>query len=414
MSEKTITLNITDGEILELLSGYTSEKRESVALKALKIGLIALKDIESAGNIDYVEKEFQKFKTDIDKEFISLKDGFAKTLQETDERIKERLKSNFDPEKGIMAQVMKQYLGEGGTLADLFNEQNNESAISKIKAIFSQYFDEDASTVVRLLDPNNPKSPLHLFRKDLIDRLIAIEKEITAKESAEVAAKTEAEKGTQKGLEYEDLVFAEVEKIASVLGDTSEPTGDKPGQLLNNKLGDVVVTLDSSQTGGATLKIVFEAKDREMYMHALLDELEEAKENRNAEVAVGVVSGKNTLKDVKESIGVFRDYSNKRTICVLDKENPDPMALEVAYKLARAKLVLGLQAKEMKAGSIDIAAVNTLIDEITTHLSEFSSIKSNLTKATGSINNVQTQIDDMKTGLSRKLEDLSERINPKR
>ena len=193
-----------------------------------------------------------------------------------------------------------------------------------------------------------------------------------------------------------------------------EPTGDKQGQLLNNKLGDVVVTLNPSQTGGETLKIVFEAKDKEMYMHALLDELEEAKDNRNAGVAIGVVSGKDTLKDVKESIGVLRDYPNKRTICILDKENPDPIALEVAYKLARTKLILGLQAKEMKSGSIDIPAVNNLIDEITTHLSEFASIKSNLTKATGAIGTAQTQIDEMKEDLTIKLEDLSEKVKPKK
>jgi len=414
MNDEPITLNITDSELLELLYSYAPDKREAAALKALKVGLIALKDIESTGNVDYVEKEFNKFKTGIEKEFGLLKEGFEKTLQDTDEMIKTKLEKNFDPDTGIMQTVLNRYLGDGGTLADLFNEENNTSAVSKIKTIFSEYFDEDASTVVRLLNPDNEKSPLNSFKRDLMERLIAIEKEIKAGESAEEAAKVEAEKGTQKGLEYEDLVFAEVEKIASVLGDMCEPTGDKQGQLLNNKLGDVVVTLNPSQTGGETLKIVFEAKDKEMYMHALLDELEEAKDNRNAGVAIGVVSGKDTLKDVKESIGVLRDYPNKRTICILDKENPDPIALEVAYKLARTKLILGLQAKEMKSGSIDIPAVNNLIDEITTHLSEFASIKSNLTKATGAIGTAQTQIDEMKEDLTIKLEDLSEKVKPKK
>ncbi|MDP3990950.1 MAG: hypothetical protein Q8P63_01500 [Candidatus Nealsonbacteria bacterium] len=413
MNNEQFTLNITDKEIIGLLSAYAPDKREVITLKALRIGLIALKDIESVGNIDYVEKEFQKFKSDLDKEFVTLKESFSKILQETDDLIKEKLKNNFDPETGIMSRVMDQYLGEGGTLADLFDEQNNTSAVSKIKTILSEYFDEDASTVVRLLDPNNPKSPLSSFKKDIMDRLVAIEKEITAKDSAQAAAKAEAKKGTQKGFEYEELVFMEVEKIAHVLGDTCLPTGKEIGQVLNSKLGDTVVTLNSSETGGATLKIVFEAKDKEMYLSTLLDELEGAQKNRGAGAAIGVVSGKDTLKDVREAIGVFRDYPNKRAICVLDKEIIDPIALEVAYKLARTKLLLGLQTKEMKSESIDIATINILIDEIKNNLSEFTTIKSTLTKATGTISNAQTQIDAMKADLVSKLDDLSEKATPK-
>lgn len=412
MNNEPVTLKITDNEILELLSVYASDKREAVALKALRIGLIALKNIESVGNVDYVEKEFQKFKNDLDKEFVVLKESFSKTLEETDEIIKEKLKSNFDPETGIMSLVLDRYLGEGGSLTDLFDENNNGSAVSKIKTILSEYFDGDASTVVRLLDPNNVKSPLSSFKKEIMDRLIAIEKEIMARDTAKLAVKEEAEKGTRKGFEYEEIVFFEIEKIAQILGDTCIPTGKDVGQVLNSKLGDVVVTLNPSHTSGATLKIVFEAKDKEMYLSSLLDELDEAKKNRGAGVGIGVISRSNTLKDVKESIGVFRDYANKRTICVLDKEILDPIALEVSYKLARTKLILELQAKEMKTESIDLVSINTLIEEIKNNLSDFTSIKTTLTKATGAINNAQTQIDNMKAELMSKLEDLAEKSLP--
>lgn len=412
MHDKSITITISDSEIIELLSIYDQNKRESVLLRALRVGLIALKDIETIGNVDYVEKEFQKFKGDLDKEFVLLKEDFANKLKETDDLIKDKLKSSFDPEIGIMPKVLDRYLGEGGTLADLFDEKNNLSAVSKIKNILSEYFDDEASTVVQLLDPNNPKSPLAAFKKEITDRLISIEKEIRAKESAKEAAKEEAEKGTQKGLEYEELVFSEIEKIASVFGDTCLPTGKESGQILDSKLGDIVVTINSSYTGGATLKIVFEAKDKSMYLSTLLDELESAKKNRNAGVAVAVVSGKDTLKDVRESIGIFRDYSNNRSICILDKEGPDQIALEVAYKLARTKLLLGLKVREMKSESIDIVSINTLIDEITKKLSEFTAIKSTLTKASGAIGNAQIQIDNMKDDLQSKLEELSEKAKP--
>ncbi len=404
-----INFTISDEEILDLLSVYDEKKRETMIYKALRIGLIALKDINTIGNVDYVEKEFQKFKVDIDKEFNTFKEEFQKKLEETDELIQKKLNENFDPKIGIMPQVMERYLGEGGKMSDLFDEKNNTSAVSKIKQILSDYFDTDASRVVKLLDPNNPGSPLNAFKKELTDRLIAIEKEIKAKESSKEATKIEAEKGTQKGLEFEDLAFGEIEKIASVLGDTCLPTGTEIGQILDSKLGDIIVIINSSQTRGATLKIVFEAKDKGMYLSTLLDEMEGAKKNRNAQYAVGILSGKDMLKDVNEKIGTFRDYSNNKTICILDKEIYDSIALEVAYKLARTKLLIGLKVKEMKSEEVDLDSINLMIDEITKKLGDFATIKGVLTKATGSIDNAKTQIDNMKSELISMLEELSEK-----
>lgn len=405
-------LATTDPEILALLANYEEGKREAAALKALKIGLIALKDMETAGNVDYVEKEFQKFRAELEKELIKLKKEFDEKLDAADKLIQGKLNASFDPEIGILPRVLKLYLGEGGTLTDLFDEHNNTSATAKIKTILSGYFDEDASVVVRLLDVNNPKSPLHSFKNDLIGRLVAIEKEIKAKESVKEAVRLEAEKGTQKGFAYEDIVFTELEKIASIFGDTCLPTGKETGLILDSKQGDFVVALNPANTGGATLKIVFESKDKSMYLKELLDELEGAKKNRGAGVAVAVISGKDTFKDVHEMIGVFRDYPNQRTICVLDKEVLDSTALEVAYKLARAKLLLNLQAKEMKSEAIDLVAISTLIDEITRKLGDFASIRSTLTKANSAIEGAKTQLDGMKNELQEKLQELAEKARP--
>ncbi|MFA6458255.1 MAG: hypothetical protein WCV72_02590 [Patescibacteria group bacterium] len=406
------SLTITDPEILALLEAYKPDQREAAALKAIKIGLIALKDMETVGNVDYVEKEFQKFRQGLEIELKNLKEEFAKKLEDADKLIQNQLEKNFDSKDGVLPHVLERYLGEGGTLADLFDETQSTSATAKFKSILAEYFDEDASTVVKLLDANNQNSPLYSFKKDLIERLVSIEKEIKAKESAKEATKLEAAKGTQKGFEYEEVVFAELEKVARVFGDTCLPTAKEVGLTLDSKQGDAVVTLNPANTGGATLRIVFEAKDKGMYLNALLDELEGAKKNRGATVAVAVVSGKDTLKDVREAIGVFRDYPGQRTICVLDKEYPDATALEVAYKLARAKLLLSLQTKEMKSEAVDLVAINTLIEEITKKLSEFAGIQSTLTKASTAIDGAKTQIEGMKNELQVKLQELAEKAQP--
>lgn len=404
-------IKVTDSETLKLLEFYESDKRDVVASKALRIGLIALKDMESAGNVDYVEKEFEKFKVGMNKQLEALQKDFVGKLSEADKLIEEKLNSHFNPDDGIMNKVLNRYLGEGGTLCDLFDENNKISAVSKIRKIMADYFDEDASKIVRMLDANNEQSPLYSFKKELTERLIAIQGEVKAAQTAKAAVKVEAQRGTQKGIEYQDFVFAELEKIAQILGDTCIPTGNQSGQVLNDKRGDFVIKMNVSQTGGAELKIVIEAKDKEMYLNGLLEELDGAMKNRNAGISIAVMNSKDIIKDVNSNIGIFRDYANK-IICVLNKDEIDTSAVEVAYKLARAKLLLNLKVKEMKSDSVDVVAANNLIDEINKKLATFTYIKSTLTKANNAIGEANNQIDNLKSELNEKLDDLAVTLKP--
>jgi uncharacterized coiled-coil DUF342 family protein len=98
---------------------------------------------------------------------------------------------------------------------------------------------------------------------------------------------------------------------------------------------------------------------------------------------------------------------------VLDKENPESTALEVAYKLARARMLMGLKTKETKKETVDLVTINTLITEIKNKVNRFASIKTGLTKATSAINGAQGEIDTMKEELIEKLEELGEKTTPK-
>jgi len=395
MDNKTFRLIITDNDILKLLSGYKSDQREITATKALKIGLIALKNINNIENVDYVEKAFKQFKSEINTEFSSLQQQLSQTL-----------KDNLAPETGTMSRVMDIYLGTGGKLADLFDEQKSTSAVSKIKTILSEYFDTDASKVVKLLDSRNPTSPLGLFRKDIIDHLVQMEKDIGIKE----AVRIDAEKGTQKGFIFEELVFPEIEKIARIFSDTAIRKGLKVGLLPNCKKGDAVVTLNLSDTSDVTLSTVFEFKDKAISLNAFLKELEECKQNRGANVAVGVLSNENILTGNGEKPGVFREYSKDLMICVFDKVTLDAIALEVAYKLARAKLLLNLKTQSMTLESVDIKTLDLLTNNIKANLEKFAVIKGNLTKASATIGIAQSKIDDFKSILIESLNALSDKI----
>lgn len=411
MSE-IINLKISDQEIINLINFYDEDERDIIALKALKIGLIALKDMKTASNVDYVEKEFNKLKSNIDKTISKLDEDLENRFEEAEKIIHDKLNKNFDPETGIMPIILEKYLGEGGKLCDLFDENNNRSAVSKINKIIAEYFDDDASKIAKLLDSNNENSPLFGFKKELIGKLAGIHDEIKAIEAAKQATKKVVQKSTQKGVAYEALLGPEIEEIASILGDICLPTGGEVGQLPNCKTGDFVVTLNSRDTGGASAKIVFEAKDKIISQKEILIELNEAMNNRDAKIAIGVLSGKEIIKDVNANIGNFRDYPPNKLICVYDKEEFDRSALEVAYKLARSKLLFTIHSKEMKSDAVNIAEANRLIDEITKKLNDFSLIKSSLTKANGSISEAQLRVDNLKAELNQLSDVLTEVLTP--
>jgi hypothetical protein len=408
----TFKLETNDPEIISLINFYDTKKRDIVALKALKIGLIALKDMETAGNVDYVEKEFNKLKVGIDKSISKLDENLELKFEEAEKLISDKLTKNFDPETGIMSRILDNYLGDGGKLSDLFDENNSVSAVSKIKKIMSEYFDEDASKIVKLLDSNNEKSPFKSFKKDLVDRLVGIQAEIKAMEAAKIATKATAQKGTQKGIDYQEFVHSELEEIANVLGDTCMPTTEEQGQILNCKTGDTVIKLNPRETGGANVKIVFEAKDKVMSLKDILSELDTAMKNRDSRLSIAVLSGKDVIKDVSANIGSFRDYPPNKILCLFDKEEYDRCALEVAYKLARSKLIFGINSKEMKSDSIDLAEVNRVTDEIIRKLNDFTVIQSSLTKANGAISDAKTKTENMRLDLSERLNALSDLVTP--
>ena len=63
------------------------------------------------------EKEYQKFKGDLDKEFILLKDEFQNKLQETDELIQKKLNESFESVK-LALYILAFTYHSGNTMID--------------------------------------------------------------------------------------------------------------------------------------------------------------------------------------------------------------------------------------------------------------------------------------------------------
>lgn len=144
-----------------------------------------------------------------------------------------------------------------------------------------------------------------------------------------------ADVGTAKGVAFEALVAPIVERSFAPFGDIVEDTSRTPGVDGRAKHGDFTVTL-AADSELPQRRIVVEVKDRPTLRltgsGGALDALDQAIANRDACAGILVCATASPALASQR----LRSYPDGRIIALLDKNDPDPLALEVACVLARS------------------------------------------------------------------------------
>jgi hypothetical protein len=200
---------------------------------------------------------------------------------------------------------------------------------------------------------------------------------------AEIEA--ERERGTAKGRTFEELVAEAVDRIASLQGDDCDAVGDLKGAT--GRTGDIVVALDACR-GPARGRIVFEVKTGKLSRPDALRELDKAKEQRDADFAVLVVPSE---EKVPAKMRQLREYNGDKLIVTFDVDAEGPLTLEVAYALARARVLM----TRSEADDIDAAAVRVAVERALNAMETVRAVKSQLTGAKTSIDRARDLIDAM-------------------
>lgn len=214
----------------------------------------------------------------------------------------------------------------------------------------------------------------------------------------------EEEGATTRGQKFEDVMAEEIASIAANFEDTSVPTGTETGEVLNSKVGDVVVTLNPENTFGEEKKIVFEIKTETYTIKTAFDELEEARQNRVADEAVIVF---NQGSEPKEA-GVFRRYPQHGIICSVDDETMNLLPLELAYRYARASVIATLREKE--GVEVDGTRLADLISQAQRNLKTISTIKRSITKSKKSSTKAYEALDELQEGMESVFEEMEEAL----
>jgi hypothetical protein len=358
-------------------------------VEAIEIGARVLDREQTGANAEFVRAEFEKTARELDGEFVE-------RARKVAERLDAKVDEVFGPEHGHVTRALAKHFGDESSVA----------VQHRIRAVLTEVSGQMREDLRKQFSSDSASNPLHGFQ----NAHLAATRQIAGQQSDQMRAMNEKlermnleiaklraekeklveiaaveDKGTAKGRTYEEAVAEALEHLAAARGDDCDAVGDLRGE--GGKKGDVVVAIDAC-SGPARGKIVFEAKNRKLSKNEALAELDGALETRAADYAVLVVSSESKLPARTHPL---REFNGDKLFVTFDPEDSSTLALEVAYGLARARVLMARAGDD----GIDAGALRAEVERAQGAMEHVRRIKSQLTNATGSIEEARTILDAM-------------------
>jgi hypothetical protein len=372
---------------------------------AIEIGARVLDREQTSANTDFVKAEFERTWRELDA-------GFVERAGKVAERLDARLTEVFGDDDGHLAKLLGRHFGE-----------ESASAVQhQIRQLVTEALGRSREELVRQFSAADGSNPLADFKamaqrqmqlaaehqqRELAGmraQLTELTARLAAAEQARIGEEQladEAERGTAKGRTYEEAVFEAVDAIAVARGDDCDAVGDLRGE--GGKKGDVVVSIDAC-AGPARGRIVFEAKDRKLSKNAALDELDQAIETRSADYGILVVPSEDELPARTHPL---REFNGNKLFVVHDPADGSRLALDVAYSLARARVLMA----RSEVGGLDAAALRVEVERAGQAMEDVRRIKSQLKNAVTGIDNARGLVDTMAAAVRQHLAAIDELID---
>ncbi len=365
------------------------EDPERVVADAIEIGARVL-DRERAGAAVEVLRQ------DLEQASREVEARLGQTSEAVVTELRTRLEEAFGPDSGHVTRVLQRHFGADSSTAV---QHQVRAAVAELlgesrEKLFKQFSSADESNplatfqraAVAAIRQSSDQQHAHL--REMNGRIGELQLELTKlqaerEKALEVAA--EHDRSTAKGRPYEEAVVEAIEAIAAGQGDDCDAVGDLRGA--GGRKGDAVVDLDGC-AGRPRGRIVFEAKNSKRSRNEAIAELDEAMNQRAADYAVWVVPSEDKLPARARSL---REIEGDKLFVVYDPEDGSRLALEVAYSLARARVVMA------KAGAdgLDASAVRAEVERAMVAMEDVRRIKSQLTGAAGQIEDARKIVDGM-------------------
>ncbi|HRD11447.1 MAG TPA: hypothetical protein PLI79_06265 [Mycobacterium sp.] len=310
-----------------------------------------------------------------------------------------------NPDQGVLNEAVNRQLGFlSEAIERAFDEDDKKSALNRVeKAVrkAATEANEEASRSLRdLLSVSTGSGPLAELRETMVREVSApfagladSLKELQNLLNSEIVRRKEYEKGTQQGVEFEEAVAKELSKLCQITDDVLIHTGTEPAAG-GKKVGDYVIELHTNR--GSEVKIVFECKKRStpLSVAKMRDELNAAAKNRDAAVAVMVLSGDGSATHHMPLLKL----AEHRYVVVYDDLTRDAMALRLAFQQARSDALATLVTNGDVEG-IDLDALIAKLAEARSLLSHLKQIQSGVRAGAKALSTIQDNAVTMQTKL---------------
>ena len=348
---------------------------------AIEIGARVLEREGTAAEVDYVRAEFERHAAE-------LRERLGKALESGDELLAERITETFDGSRDGSVQkdideLLKRALTEQReALMKQFSAQEGSNPLFDFKDAMIRVYKE-LGTSQRAEGEENRKVIAEL-KRELV--------ELKERTDADTRVAEEANRGTAKGRTFEELVHATIEEIAQAQGDAAHHVGDSSTES-GGKKGDTVVELGGA-LGNPLATVVFEAKNKKLSKNDAWTELNGCMGERDAAFAVLVVAGEDK---VPSGLDELTEYQGNKIIAVLDRDDPDPLALRLVYRYVRARIIAA-RSEELE---VDAAGVRDAAEEAAARLRRANRVRKSLTNVTTSAETAREEFDEIIADVER-------------
>lgn len=423
-----LDLSISDPIVTKYLLSFDSSIRSDKAIEALRVGIIAIQSASPSLDTKVVEEKFREVESTIDNyigEFqVDLKSKLEEYFKTGSGTVPRSLDSLFG-NNGTMSQLLNQYFSaDGGKVLRLLQEQvgpssqfaksldpnNRESVISRLQETVKTHIETQAAKIVDQFSLDTESSALSRLNALVSQKVKQIEDsnskffgELKEALGIQTGKKIEAEKGTEKGREFEITLYDYVAHLGRSLGDSTENVRGVVGAIERSKKGDYVITL-GEESAAPEHKIVIEAKKEQRYkLKEAIDELKEAKENRQAEAGIFAFAKGYEPPEVGDFLKSGSDF-----FITIDEgnlsDNVPLLFLDTAYKIIRALIVTSVRKEEKK--EIDTDRIRREIDSITELVGRLSELSTKAKTISTNSKFIEDTVADLKEQIEPRLNQI--------
>jgi hypothetical protein len=420
-----LELTITDPTVRKYLSAFDEPLRQDKAIEALRVGVIAIQSASPTLDTKVVEEKFREVKSSIDtcvsdfetdikaklEEYFKIGSGSVPrsldTLFGNNGALTQLLNQYFGADTGKVLKLLQDQVGPSSLFAKSLDPNNKESVISRLQDTVKNHIETEGEKIVKQFSLDIEDSALSRLNALVSEKVNKIEEsnnkffnELKEALGIKAGKATEAEKGTEKGREFETTLYDYVAQVGRFLGDSTDNVRSVVGLIERCKVGDYVITL-SELSAAPGQKIVVEAKKMQGYkLKDAITELNQAKENREAIVGILAFAKGYEPPEVGDFLRVGSDF-----FLTVDEEclsNRTPLLyFDAAYKVLRALIVTAARKEEKK--ELNVESIRNELESIIALVARLSELSTKAKTISTNSKFIEDTVADLKNELEPRL-----------